>query len=281
MNHKEQLGFLTFARNSSDVDYLRLAYLQALNVKATQTNNRYAVVVDSATNELIEQKHRDVFDYIIVNDSNSPFAAEPDVFWLTPFKETIKLESDLLFTRSIDHWINAFRLKDIVLSTGCKNYFGDKSNIRAYRKLFDDNELPDVYNGLMYFRFSQTSAEFFSTAKQISNNWVDVRDATLKGCDEELPSTDVLYALTAKVVGVEKCTLPDVDFINFVHMKPAINGLGNSITWYDALISELDGDMIRINNLNQYYPVHYYFKEYATDDLIKYYEHRNRITQST
>ena len=39
--HKEQQGFVTFAINSKDVDYLELAYLQCLNVKATQKNNSY------------------------------------------------------------------------------------------------------------------------------------------------------------------------------------------------------------------------------------------------
>jgi len=60
--HKEQLGFLTFAVNSKETDYLRLAYMQALTVKHTQKNNRYAVVVDSATAELKNDKHKKVFD---------------------------------------------------------------------------------------------------------------------------------------------------------------------------------------------------------------------------
>lgn len=275
--HKEQIGFLTFAKNSKDVNYLNLAYLQALNVKATQKNNKFAVVVDSETNKLIEQKHKDVFDYIIVHESNTPFGAEPDVFWLTPFKETIKLESDLLFTRSIDHWITAFRLKDIVLSSGCKKYDGSKSTVRAYRKLFDDNNLPDVYNGLMYFRYTRTAMDFFLLAQQLRDHWKEIRDKVLKQCNEEEPSTDVLYALTAKTIGQEHCTIPSLDFINFVHMKPAIANIDNSKPWYKTLMYEHDENMIRINNLNQYYPVHYYDKNFASTELIKYYEQRNGI----
>ena len=44
---KEQQGFLTFAQNT-DVDYLRLAYLQALSVKLTMPTAKYAVIVDEA-----------------------------------------------------------------------------------------------------------------------------------------------------------------------------------------------------------------------------------------
>ena len=168
MQHKEQQGYLTIVSNTIDVDYLNLAYLQALNIKDTQQINSYAVIVDKDTAQKIQDKHRQVFDYIIeVDAKENPFELEPNVFWLTPFKETIKLESDVLFTRSIDHWWYTFRLRDIVLSVGCKDYLENAAQSRKYRKLFDDNNLPDVYNGLMYFRFSQTSANFFRKAKEI------------------------------------------------------------------------------------------------------------------
>lgn len=279
--HKSQIGFCTLAQNTDTTDYLRLAYLQALNVKATQSNAEYAVIVDANTNTLITDKHREVFDYVIemTNDYNRPdsdwrLANEWQVFWYTPFKETVKLESDLLFTRSIDHWLPAFRLRDVVLSTGCKNYFGNPASSRKYRQLFDDNNLPDVYTGLMYFRYSKTANDFFSLAGRLSTNWLELRDQILKNCREEYPSTDVLYAVTAETIGRELCTLPSVDFINFVHMKPGIQGWSDSDPWYETVMSERDEDIIRINNLNQYYPVHYHDKNYATDELIKYYEHR-------
>ena len=265
-NHKEQLGFVTFAINTAGTDYLRLAYIQAQNVKATQKNNKYAVIVDKATSKEVTTAMGKVFDYVVeLPDSDMPaMSLEPYAFTLTPFKETIKLESDLLFTRSIDHWLHAFRLKDVVLSTGCKNYRGELSNVRKYRKMFDDNNLPDTYNGLMYFRYSRTAAEFFKTAFEIINNWTAVK-TSLIGCDEEHPSTDVLYALAAHVLGKELHTLP-LDFINFVHLKSGIQGWSDERSVFDTVVTETDGNMIRINNLNQYNPVHYYDKSYKYND---------------
>jgi hypothetical protein len=278
--HKEQQGFVTFAQNTDAVDYLNLAYLQALNIKATQKNNRYAVIVDAKTKEKINSKHQNVFDYIIdlPVDYNDPasakkFANEWQVFWLTPFKETIKLESDLLFTRGIDHWWTAFRLRNVCLSTGTKNFKGLDSTVRKYRELFDENSLPDVYNGLMYFRYSKEAMSFFDAARCIQQEWSYVKTG-LKKCFEEEPSTDVLYALAALMVGEETCTIPSMDFINFVHMKPGIQGWSDTRSWIDTVINERDGDIIRINNLNQYYPVHYQDKAYATQELIEYYESR-------
>lgn len=268
--HKEQQGFVTFAQNTSDIDYLELAYLQATNIKATQKNNQYAVIVDAVTKEQLNETHYNVFDYVIdiPIDHNDPtdtrkFANEYQVFYLTPFKETIKLESDLLFTRSIDHWWTAFRLKNVCLSTGCKNYLGINSTIRKYRELFDENNLPDVYNGLMYFRFSQEARKFFDAAQYIQMNWEYVR-AGLKKCIEEKPSTDVLYALATIMVGEETCTMPSMDFLNFTHMKPAINGYAEDLTFTESFVTEQVGDMIRVNNINQLHPFHYYEKDYGS-----------------
>jgi hypothetical protein len=273
MNHKEQLGFLSVACNTEQVDYLNLAYIQALCIKKTQKNNRYAVIVDKKTHSLIQDKHKKVFDYIIESPDHNfgPYGTEAFLFDLTPFKETIKLESDLLFTRSIDHWVNAFRLRDLVLSIGCKNYLGEQSQSRKYRKFFDDNELPDVYNGLMYFRFTKTAKDFFDQVKQIFAEWNTIVDI-LKNCREEQPSTDVVFALAANIIGRELCTIPSAEFVNFVHMKSAINNFDEDLNFDEVFVTEFNEGMIRINNINQYHPLHYYNKNFVTQDMIEYYE---------
>lgn len=273
MRHKEQLGFLTVACNSDQVDYLHLAYLQALNIKKTQKNNKFAVVVDKLTNQKISNRHKKVFDYVIEAPEHTygTFGTEAFLFDITPFKETVKLESDLLLTRSIDHWIHAFRLRDIVLGIGCKNYLQETSLVRKYRKTFDDNNLPDVYNGLMYFRFTKTAKDFFDLAKLIFENWESIKN-NLKNCRENEPSTDLVFALAVRLIGEESCTLPSADFINFTHMKPAINNFDNDLNFQEVFVTEFDQGMIRINNINQYHPLHYYDKTFANQELIDYYE---------
>jgi hypothetical protein len=276
MSKLAQQGFLTIAQNT-DIDYLRLAYVQALSIKLTQRENQYAVIVDEATLSQINDKHRQVFDYIIpmptdyAKDDSWKLANECQVFNLTPFKETIKVESDILFTRSIDHWWTAFRLRDIVLSLGAKDYQGNPAESRRYRRIFDDNDLPDIYNGLMYFRYSQTSHDFFKTARWIWNEWKSITPQ-LKNYRDERPSTDLVYSIAAKVQGVESCTLPGCDFINFTHMKNSINRWPESTPWPELVISELDLPMIRINNVNQYHPLHYQDKTWITNDVVERFE---------
>jgi hypothetical protein len=274
--YQAQQGFFTIAQNTADVDYLRLAYLQALSTKLTMPGSLYAVAVDKITLDSVTEEHRKIFDYIITIENDEAvdddwkLRNEWQAFFLTPFKETIKLESDIVFTRSVAHWWHVFRLKNIVLSQGCKDYYGDLSKDRTYRQLFDDNELPDVYNGLMYFRYSPEAAEFFWYARLIFQNWNTVKDQLVK-CYDDYPTTDVVYALAAKIIGEEKCTIPGVDFINFTHMKPAINKLSQQITWHDLVVTETEAPMVRINNINQYHPLHYQDKTWASDELIKEY----------
>jgi hypothetical protein len=275
--HQAQQGFLTIAQNNADVDYLQLAYVQAMSIKLTMPGSLYAIIVDIKTSNLITENHRKVFDYIITlehdiaKDDNWKLSNEWQVFQLTPFKETIKLESDLLFTRDISHWWHAFRLRNIVLSTGCRDYQQNLSTTRKYRQLFDDNELPDVYSGLMYFRYTQEAATFFSLAEQVFRNWEYIKESVLLSCYDDIATTDVVYALVTKIIGEEQCTIPSLDWINFVHMKPSVNKWQNT-PWSELVLCEMDLPMIRISNINQYHPLHYHDKTWVTSDLIKEYE---------
>ena len=277
MQKLEQQGFLTFAQNS-DVDYLRLAYVQAMSIKLTMPDAKYAVIVDEATLAQVTDTHRRVFDYVIAlpvdyaKDEVWKLSNEWQAFDLTPFKETIKVESDILFTRSIDHWWTALRLRDVVLSLGCRDYQGHPGQSRRYRRIFDDNNLPDTYNGLMYFRYSQPAHDFFSKARQVWQNW-ELVTSQLKNYRAGEPSTDLVYAVTANILGVENCTLPGCDFINFTHMKNSINHWTESTPWPGLVVSEFDLPMIRINNVNQYHPVHYQDKIWITNDVVERFEY--------
>lgn len=272
MNHSEQQGFLTIAANTDETDYLELAYLQALNIKATQRIKSFAVIVDTKTSQQIQSHHRKVFDYIIETPESTtgPYGLEVTAFWLTPFKETIKLESDLLLPLSIDHWWKAFRLRDIVLSYGCKDYKQVTSPNRRYRKVFDDNNLPDVYNGLMYFRYSKVAADFFRLAAEIYTNWISIRNQ-LKNCTDDFATTDIVYAIATEVIGRELCTIPSLDYINFVHMKPAINGYPESEKFFEVFFTEFNSGMIRVNNMNQYHPFHYHEKDFPKKEIYDHF----------
>jgi hypothetical protein len=264
---KAQQGYFTFAQNTDKVNYLDLAYAQALSIKNTQKINQYAVAVDSETKKQITYEHRKVFDYVI--DIRDPdvhaMSNEWQAWHLTPFKETVKLESDILFTTNVDHWWTGMRLQEVCFTTKIRNYEGTISNARAYRKLFDENNLPDIYTGMYYFRFGRTSMELFQLAEAIYANWHLFRDQLLKNCREDLPSTDVVFSIAARLLGEEQCTNPALDYPSFVHMKGAVNGLAPAANWLDVYPHELYNNNLMINFTRQTWPVHYYQKTFIND----------------
>lgn len=262
---KAQQGYFTFAQNTDKINYLDLAYAQAVSIKNTQSINQYAVAVDTETKKHITDKHRSVFDYVIdIHDPDAHAMSNEWQAWhLTPFKETVKLESDIVFTTNVDHWWTGMRLQEVCFTTKIRNYEGKISNDRTYRKLFDENNLPDIYTGMYYFRFGRVSMELFQLAEAIYANWSLFRDELLKNCREDRPSTDVVFAIAARLLGEESCTNPALDYPSFVHMKGAVNGLDASADWQTVFPHEVYNNSLMINFTRQTWPVHYYQKTFA------------------
>lgn len=275
----EQQGFFTFVQNNSTTDYLNLAYCQALSIKCTQKINSYAIAVDSATKELITDRHRRVFNYIIdlpedaAKDDEWKLKNEWQVWWITPFKETIKVESDILFTSSIDHWWAGLQQKEVCLTSNIRNYEGVISNAREYRRLFDDNLLPDVYNGLMYFRYGRSSKDFFIYVRYIFENWNYFKENMLKNCRDDKPTTDVVFAIAAEMLGIENCTNPVLSYPTFTHMKGAVQGWGTNDNWLEKVYAQISDDAsLQVGFTKQQYPFHYQQKQYITPEIIQQYE---------
>ena len=277
----EQRGFFTFVQNNNKTDYLTLAYAQALSIKCTQQINSYAIAVDATTKELITDKHRKVFDYIIdipddaAKDDNWKLKNEWKAWWLTPFRETLKLESDILFTTNIDHWWDGLQQKEICLTSSIQNYEGEISHCRSYRKLLDDNHLPDVYNGIMYFRYGKISKEFFICARYIFENWDQFKTDLLKNCRDNEPTTDVVFSIAAEMIGIENCTNPALSYPTFTHMKGAIQDWNNNTDWTEKLYAQVTDDYgLQVGFTRQQYPFHYQQKQFVTKDIIEEYERR-------
>lgn len=269
MQPKNGQGFLTFAHNTPDVDYVNMAYLLALSVKRSCNINNFSVVITQGTT--LTDAQRDVFDHVIEIPETPTFYSECLAWDLTPYKETFKLECDMLVPRSIDHWWNACRLGDVVLTTCVRNYKGEVSDSRFYRQYFDTNNLVNAYNGCMYFRYSQCSQRFFNTAKTVFRNWDLFRDRVFVGSTYPTCDTDIVFAVTASLLDTP--THLPIDYPTFTHMKGAINGWKSYMDWRDAVQWHIDDEHnLFVGGVAQQYPFHYYQKDFCTPELIKHYE---------
>jgi hypothetical protein len=152
-----------------------------------------------------------------------------------------------------------FELRDVVISQGCRDFYGQSSSVRTYRKCFDTNHLPDVFNAVTYWRLSSTAKEFFDLIRQIFEHWTEFRKL-LKFADDH-PSTDMVYAMAVKIMGPERVTLPVGVGPSIVHMKRGINPIKTD-DWTQELIWETDP--FRINTIAQQGFVHYHRKDWRT-----------------
>lgn len=250
-------GYLIVAQNSKQVDYIDCARTLAKTIKYWHPDAQICLLTN-------EQCGPDVlFDYVHKFPSplgDNPYANDWQVFYATPFRETIKLEADMMITSHIDHWWTMLRNRDIVVSTGCRDWKDQRAASRHYRQVFDVNNLPDVYNAITYWRRSETAKEFFDTVRSIFENWEEYKK--LLKLPEEVPSTDVVYAMAANIIGPERCTMPFADYPTIVHMKRHIAGTERE-TWVDELIWEFKNYTMRVNSVAQWGAFHYNVKEFS------------------
>jgi hypothetical protein len=163
----------------------------------------------------------------------------------------------MIATSAIDHWWTLFELRDVVISQGCRNFYDQPADSRFYRKIFDQNHLPDVYNAITYWRLSKTARDFFDLIRHIFEHWNDYR--TLLKFPDDTASTDVVYAMAAQIMGPEQVTLPEGLGPTIVHMKRHINAM-HTRDWTQELIWETDP--ARINTVAQWGFLHYHIKEW-------------------
>jgi len=251
MKYKADKGYLIVAGSHKDVDYLSCAVTLAKSIKYWHPHSKICLLTDN------EDYQNNLFDYVVgfPYGNTGGWTTDWQVFHASPFHETIKLESDMVLSGSIDHWWTLFRNKKVWISTGCKNFHGEVAKSRRYRKIFDKNNLPDVYNAITYWRMSKEAQVFFRNVKQIFTEWETVK-TIIQGAQDELPNTDLVYALCA-----EKFITPGIG-PQIVHMKPSINGT-SAEDWSKELVWEIVDGVLRINGHNQTGLVHYHQKHLA------------------
>lgn len=255
---KAERGFVILAANTADTNYVDCATRLANSVRKW---SQYPVAI--VTNDAVPDN---TFDHVCAwpypLDSNA-FANDWQCFHASPFRQTIKLEADMLIVSKIDHWWDMLQHQDLVISTGARDYRDQVSNVRHYRRVFDANHLPDVYNAVTYWRLSRTAQEFFSTVRAIFQDWAQFK--TLLKFPDEVPSTDLVYAMAAQIVGPDLVTQPWAEYPRIVHMRQHIVQ-SQTADWTQEFVWEWDQQHLRINTVAQHGAFHYHVKTWNPNE---------------
>lgn len=254
-------GIVIIAQNTSKVDYIRCASVLAKSIRKTMPKINLSLITD-------DTDFHPLFDQVIAlpygdldKDGDWKLINDWQVYEASPYEYTIKLEADMYIPKSIEHWWDVLKTRELVVSTHIRNYKQEISTVRAYRQFIDDNNLPDCYNSITYFKKSDLAEKFFKIVKDVFVNWNEYK-SVLKCNIGEKCSTDWAYAIAAHIVGVENSTLPSFKEMSMIHMKQFVNELPSE-DWTDTLVYEILDHSLRINTIPQLYPFHYHIKKFA------------------
>jgi hypothetical protein len=248
-------GYLIPAIDTNSVDYLSCAIQLARSIRQWHPDADISVMT-------VKRCSDPVFNHVIPlpYGDYGGYANDWQCFAASPYRQTIKLEADMIAASPIDHWWTLFERRDVVVSQGCRTFYDELAESRYYRKIFDQNDLPDVYNAITYWRLSKTAQDFFQLVRMIFEQWDSYKQ--LLKFPEQTPSTDVVYALAAQIIGPEQVTLPKGLGPTIVHMKRYINPIQTD-NWTKELTWE--NDPFRINTVAQFGLVHYHIKEWTNE----------------
>ena len=255
-------GFVWFAQNNDNTDYTELSVSLAKSIKKHNAQNKVCVITDEKSK--FQSEHVDIVKVLRHDESSAhdlKWANEHKVFNITPFTHTIKLEADMLWSCNTDWWWHHLWQNDLVFGVDCFDYRSRVVKDITYRKLFLRNHLPNIYNGLIYFRKSAWAQKFFNLAKEITHNWQQVKSELLINCHDQYPSTDVVFALAYRIMDPTNKALIDYEWFKFLHHKPAVNELTHVKDQNNYLYPNRSGKHVYIGDKRASRVWHYFDKE--------------------
>jgi len=262
-------GYLLFAQDSNEVNYSKLATACALSIKLTQTVefNNVSVVTNN-----IGYFDADLFDHIIPSGALSGMDARSRAYDLSPYDQTVLLDSDMLFLKPMDYVWERMSALDLFVASAPQTHRGQLFHYGFYRKIFADNQWPDVYSAWTYFKKSDTAEEFFNTVKMLTDHAGEFISLGLTNTGLETLPTDEAFALALIILELEnQAVFPNWGFPRITHMKPAVQGWKENVAdWHEKLRFTIDSKgQVKLGVWEQAELLHYVKKELITDEVIQ------------
>ena len=282
-------GYLIIA---SGKDYVRQACLCAMSIKHTQTVKNVSIV----TNDPVPKKYKTLFDRIIqipwiVKGDDTYYLTEQrwKAFHITPYKETILLDTDMLFLSDVSHWWDLLARFDVFLTSKVFTYRNQTVTSDFYRKAFVENKLPNLYCGVHYFKQNDLALSYYKKLEHVCHNHIDYykkfvhkskpKVTNSKGETFILSSMDVNHAITflhfSDYYGNYSNNIKDItnDVVGFTHMKSKVQNVNSiGLDWTDTIPYYMTDDLqLKVGNFLQQ-GIFHYTENKLCNDVIKKYE---------
>lgn len=267
-------NFTFLAQNSED-NYIRQAEMLARSIRKYNPNSKICLI----TNDEVEQK--DLFDDIVpipwedkAQEHKWKVQNRWKIYHACPYESTFVLDTDMLVLHDLSNWWNLMQNYDVFYTTNVTDYKNDKLNTTYYRKMFIENNLPDTYVALHYFKKSEFAKKFYSCLEEVMKNWQHYYKLYAPRKAQKNASVDVCTSIAIKLLDVEdKVTNKKLSFPTFVHMKPyAQTWKTQTEKWQDRVSCFINDDMqLKVGGYLQTSLFHYTEKDFTEKfyDLVR------------
>jgi len=266
-------GFLVLAQNSEGIDYVRQAYALALSLKSSQSS----CLVSLVTNDPVPEEYQLVFDKIIpipgedqAADSVWKVENRWKLYHITPYDETIVLDSDMLVLEDFTPVWDQLTNYDIFFNSTIKDFRGRQLKDFVNRKMFNENELPNVYFGLHYFKKNRQALDFYNVMAFVVANWERVYFDIAPKSKQNWLSMDVSAAIAAKILGIDDRVVNKNINWSITHMKANIQNISPiPSSWTKVLDWHVtDLGQLFVSNIQQHGVFHYIDNDFLTDQVL-------------
>ena len=266
-------GFILLAQNTESIDYFKQAYALALSIKLSQQENSVTLV----TNDRVPKKYQKVFDKIIPipwfdESLNSIYKTENrwKLYHVSPYDETIVLDTDMLMLEDIGEWWEYCKHYDVKFCSRIRNYKLETVVDTVHRKTFIANSLNSPYSALQYFKKSDKAYAFYKVLEFVCNNWEWSYKTFAPNEYQNWLSMDLAVAIAIEITGYYDSVIDNCCPLEFMHMKPHLQNwplLPSS--WQDGIhyILNSRGELI-VGNIKQSKLFHYVEKDFLSKKII-------------
>jgi len=266
-------GFCILAQNNSSTDYVRQAYALALSIHKFNNDQKVTII----TNDIVPEKYKSVFDQIVpipwtdqAEGKDWKIENRWKVYHASPYEYTIVMDADMIVTHNIEHWWDELSKRQLFFTSNVRTYRNKIVTSRKYRKVFDSNDLPNLYSAIYYFKKGNTAQEFFTLVELIMTNW-ELFYGKFAGIDyQNWCSVDVSCAIASKILDNRQDITDPNSFITFTHMKPGAQDWINVPELWTKVIGRYlrsDGTLF-LGNFLQQNVLHYVEDQFLDDNFL-------------
>ena len=262
-------GIVVLAQNNETDNYVEQSALLAMSLR-----HHNDVPISLITNDQVPEEYVSLFDKIIpipfgdsAEDSEWKVENRWKIYHASPYDETIVMDTDMLVLQNIDVWWDFLSNYEVFYTSNVLTYKGETANTSYYRKTFIDNDLPNLFCGLHYFKKSDFAQQFYTWLELVVNNWETFYEQQLLASSRpKHVSMDVCTAIVTKILDCESVITNKVaKFPSFTHMKPYCQGWHTVQTsWQDQIGVYISKDgSTKLGNYAQTGILHYTEKDFV------------------